>query len=116
MRPGTNTYTAGLYLYSAEKLMGSRQIFRQEKLTTTEVMDTDELYCYDSVTQRPLQLLRFVRMVAAPDTEDIACYFFSKVEKKSIRWVSYHFEKEGARDMPDPALLKLISEAEDEGT
>jgi hypothetical protein len=116
VRPGTNTYTAGLYLYSAEKLMGSRQIFRQEKLTTTEVMDTDELYCYDSVTQRPLQLLRFVRMVAAPDTEDIACYFFSKVEKKSIRWVSYHFEKEGARDMPDPALLKLISEAEDEGT
>jgi hypothetical protein len=56
--------------------MGSNQIFKQENITTTEVMDSNELYCYDGLTRRPLRLLHFVRMLPAADTEEIACYFF----------------------------------------
>jgi hypothetical protein len=56
---------------SAEKLIGSRQIFRQETLITTEAIDENELYCHDSVTQHSLPLLPFARMIAAPDTEGI---------------------------------------------
>jgi len=114
IRPGKSSYTAGVFHYSAEKVMGSRQIFKQETLTTTEVMDANEIYCYDSVTQRPLQLLHFVRMLAAPETEEVACYFFNRIEKNSVRWVSYHFEKEAQRFLADAAVLKIISEAEED--
>lgn len=114
IRPGTNTFTAGVFHYSAEKVMGSRQIFKQESITTTEVMDTNELYCYDSLTRRPLQLLHFVRMLPAPETEENACYFFNRIDKQGIRWVSYHFEKEAERVEPDAAVIKAITDAEDQ--
>jgi hypothetical protein len=115
IRPGKSSYTAGVFAYSAEKLMGSRQIFKQETLNTTEVMDANELYCYDNVSQRPLQLLHFVRMLAAPETEETACYFYNRIEKNSVRWVSYHFEKEAARVLADAAVLKIINEVEEDG-
>ena len=78
-------------------------------------MDTNELYCYDVVTQRSLQLLHFVRMLAAPETEEIACYFYNRIEKNSVRWVSYHFEKAAERVEPDSAVLKIINEVEENG-
>ncbi len=34
VRPGSNVYTAGLYYYEVSKLMGSHQIFREEKVET----------------------------------------------------------------------------------
>ncbi len=114
IRPGKSSYTAGVFEYTAEKLMGSRQIFKQETLTTTEVMDANELYCYDNTSRRPLQLLHFVRMLAAPETEEVACYFYNRVEKNSVRWVSYHFEKEAQRFLADAAVLKIISEVEED--
>ena len=56
IRPGKNSYTSGIYHYSAERLMGSRQIFKEEELNTTEVMDSNELYLFDATTRRPLQV------------------------------------------------------------
>ena len=112
IRPGTNTYTRGVYSYQAEKLMGSRQIFKQEPIVTAEVMDVNELYCYDQITLRPLPLLPFVRMLPAPDNEEIACYFFNRLEGQQVRWVSYHFEREAERVEPDISVLQIIEEAE----
>jgi hypothetical protein len=116
IKPGSNTYTKGLYHYHAAKLMGSRQIFKQETVDTSEVMDGNELYCYDHVTRKPLELLHFVRMMPAPDNEEIACYFFNRLEDQSVRWVSYHFEREAERIEADPSVLRVISEAEDTGS
>ena len=48
-------------------------------------MDASELYCLDLITRRPLQILHFVRMLPAPDTEEIACYFFNRIEKQGVR-------------------------------
>jgi hypothetical protein len=113
IRPGTSSYTAGTFHYIAEKIMGSRQIFKQEAITTSVVMDVNELYCYDLVSRQPLQLLHFVRMLPAPDNEEIACYFFNRLEEQSVRWVSYHFEKEAERVEPDASVLRVINEAEE---
>jgi len=44
-------------------------------------MDANELYVFDTITRRPLQLLHFVRMLAAPGNEEIACYFFDRIER-----------------------------------
>ena len=110
--PGVSSYTGGVHHYAVEKLVGTRQIFKQEALDTTEVMDTSELYCFDVATRRPLQLLHFVKMLSAPETEEVACYFYSRVEKNGVRWVSYHFEKTAERIEPDSSVLKLIHEVE----
>ena len=113
IKPGTNTYTRGIYKYHAAKLMGSRQIFKQETIETSEVMDVNELYFYDNVARRPLEILHFVRKMPAPDNEEIACYFFNRLEEQSVRWVSYHFEREAERVEADVSVLRLIEEAED---
>ena len=92
IRPGLSSYTRGVHHYAVEKLVGSRQIFKQATVETRDVMDSTELYCYDVVTERPLQLLHFVRMLAVPGAEKVACFFYNRIEKEGIRWVSYHFE------------------------
>jgi hypothetical protein len=112
IKPGANTYTRGVYQSHAEKLMGTRQIFKQETVVTAEVMDVNELYCYDHLTRRPLELLHFVRMLPAPDNEEIACYFFNRLEGQRIRWISYHFEREAERIEADAAVMRVIEEAE----
>ena len=101
-----------VYYYTAEKLTGSRQVFAQEKVQTTRAMDSDELYLFDTVSQQPLQLLHFFRMMQSPRTEEIACYFFNRVEKEGVRWVSYHFERDADVVSPDPSVIDLIREAE----
>jgi hypothetical protein len=52
-------------------------------------------------------------MLPAPGNEEIACYFFNRLEKQGVRWVSYHFEKEAERVEPDASVLRVINEAEE---
>lgn len=116
IRPGKSDYAAGVYHYAVEHLMGSRQIFKQVELDTTEVMDSRELYLLDTTTRRPMQLLHFVRMMPLPDTEEVACYFYNRSTKEGVRWVSYHCEGKPERIEPDPAVLRVIEEVEQDGT
>jgi hypothetical protein len=112
IRPGENKYTKGLYHYTVERLTGTRQVFAQEKVHMTTPTDTEELYLFDTASQQPLQLLHFFRMMPSPKTEEIACYFYNRVEKDGVRWVSYHFEKDSEFISADPSVLKLIQEVE----
>src|SRR6476646_6192778 len=88
------------------------RLFAQEKVQTTSAMDSDELYLFDTASQQPLQLLHFFRMMPSPRTEEIACYFYNRVEKEGVRWVSYHFEKDADVVSPDPSVVDLIGEVE----
>src|SRR5437016_676059 len=97
IRPGTNQYTGGIYHYSADKLMESRQIFRQIDVETSTVMDSSELYFFDPTTRQPLPVLHFFRMMTTPETEEIACYFYNRLDKEGARWVSYHLEGHAER-------------------
>jgi hypothetical protein len=112
VRPGSNLYTAGLYYYEVSKLMGSRQIFREEKIETSTAMDANDLYFFDITSRQPLQLLHFFRMMPVPESVTLACYFFNRLDKKDARWVSYHFEGKAERVESDASVLKLIEEVE----
>ncbi len=112
IRPGKNEYSRGIYRFSAAKLLGSRQIFKEVEIQTSTVMDKNELYLVDTETRDPLQLLPFFRVMPSPRTEENACYFYNRVQKEGVRWVSYHFEQEAEIIRPDEALLKVISEIE----
>jgi hypothetical protein len=112
IRPKQAKYTSGIYHFHADKLTGSRQIFKQIELETPAVRDANELYLFDSGTRQPLQLLHFFRMMSSPETDEAACYFYNRLEKDGIRWVSYHFEGKSERVESDPAILKVIAEVE----
>jgi hypothetical protein len=108
-------YAKGVHHYTAEKLTGTRQIFAQEKIQTTTEMDSEELYLFDTASQQPLELLHFFRMMPSPKTQQTACYFYNKIEKDGVKWVSYHFEKDSTVVSPDPSVLRLIREVEQNG-
>ena len=112
IRPGKNEYSRGLYHHAGDKLLGSRQIFKEVKIQTSIVMDKNELYLIDTETRDPLQLLPFFRMLPGSPTEKNACYFYSRLQKDGIRWVSYHFEAEAEIIRPDEVLPKVIDEME----
>ncbi len=112
IRPGRNEYSAGIYHYHADRVMGSRQIFKQVEVESSVVMDSQELYFFDTTKRQPLRLLHFFRMMAVPEAEEAACYFLSRVEKPNVVWVSYHFERKEDRIEPDPSVIKLIEEVE----
>ena len=78
-------------------------------------MDSSELYFFDNTTREPLKVLHFFRMMQSPETEEIACYFYNRLEKKGVRWVSYHFEGKAERVEPDASVLKIIEEVEQNG-
>jgi hypothetical protein len=112
LRPGKSEYSKGVYRFASAKLMGSRQIFKEVDVDTPTVMDKNELYLFDFTTRHPLQLLPFFRILPSPRTEENACYFYNRVQKDGVRWVSYHFEQEAELIRSDDALLKVISEIE----
>lgn len=53
-------------------------------------------------------------MLAAPETEEVAGCFYKRLEKNGVRWVSYHFKKAAERVEPDSAVIKIISEVEED--
>ena len=59
--------------------------------------------------------LHFLSMMPSPRTEEIACYFYNPVEKDVVRGVSYHFEKDSDMISPDPSVLTLIRQVEQNG-
>ena len=113
IRSRPKAYTRGMHSYQTEKLMGSHQVFKQVELETSALMDSNELYFFETATGQPLQAVHFFRMMSSPETEEIACYFLSRVEKEGVRFVSYHYEGKADRIEPDPSVLKLIEEVEE---
>lgn len=112
IRPGKNEYSRGLYHYVGDKLLGSRQIFKEVKIQTSTVMDKNELYLIDTETRDPLQLLPFFRMLPSSPAEKNACYFYSRLQADGVRWVSYHYEPEAEIIRADEVLPRVIDEIE----
>jgi hypothetical protein len=54
------------------------------------------LYLVQKDTQSPLPLLPFFYI--GTDEQHAPCYFYSRVERDEVRWISYHFE-------PQPVVL-----------
>ena len=112
--PSTMTHSAGVYQLRVKKLTGSRPTFKEETVETTTKIDTGELYFLDTVTNAPLLSLPFFRMMPSPETEETACYFYSRLEKEGWKWISYNFEGKPDLVEPDASLDKIVDEIEGE--
>jgi len=112
LRPGPSEYRQGVFQYKATSLMGTRTTFRTVTVETSLPMERDRIYLLDMSSRTPLEVVPFFRMMPGPKTEETACYFYNRVVKDGVRWVSYHFEQEAEVVKPDKILLDLIQELE----
>jgi hypothetical protein len=111
IRPGKMTYQDGVYTVECQLLMGARNSpFAEAVIETDEVMDKRFLYLYDRIQGSVLKLVPFIDVVPSPEKETMACFIYSRLEKETARWVSYHYDKSSEIQHAPDGLAKMISE------
>ena len=82
----------GLFENEIALLMGSNSEFLKETRTMSTWLDVEELYLTQKEsTGGALRLLPLVKVGPSPESAKNACYFFNRVEREGMRFVSYHF-------------------------
>lgn len=96
LSPTTSVFEDGIYTYNAKELIGARTPFNEISIKSFIPLDRKKLYLSNSQQTKPLQLLPFIKFIEASD----AIYFYTSIESKDVRWVSYHFDKEAELKQP----------------
>ena len=76
-------------------------------------LDVEQLYVSRKEGGSALRLLLLVRVGPSPQSAKNACYFFNKVERDGIKFVSYHYiEKPELKGQFEDAVdaMKLLSD------
>lgn len=71
------------------KLVGARTPFNEISIKSLIPLDKKKLYLAHSNQNKPVELMPFIKFVEVSD----AVYFYTSIESKNVRWVSYHFDK-----------------------
>src|SRR5437773_1088953 len=103
---------SGVFDHTVRAWMGSNSIVPERNIETSRPMDEERLYLLDIRGSDPLELVPFVRMLESPRTQENACYFYNRIERDEVRWVSYHFDQDAELVRPDRYLLEVIGELE----
>ncbi len=101
----------GEYSHGVELIMGTRTTFESREVKLSHPMDADMLFMYTPGQITALKLLPLVKIMASPANVANACYFYNRLEKGGIRFVSHYFEPEPeiTSDFPEALIaLKLI--------
>lgn len=109
LSPESNEYCDGIYYYKAKALTGTRPPFKTVKVETSIPMDKRNLYLIHSNQSTPIVIRPFIRIMESPKTQQKACYFYNRVVKDGVRWLSYHFESESEIVCQDAEVISTIS-------
>jgi len=109
VQPKTMILSKGIYKNIVRKIMGSNTLFTEIDLKTNIALDENELYFIDIYRNDPLLLIRFFRMLPSPETEQNACYFYSRFDSQGIRYISYHFDKQSEQKVDDDTLVAFFN-------
>ncbi len=105
LSPTTGYYEDGIFTVNAKELIGARTPFNEVTIKSLIPLDKKKLYLCNSEQTKPLELLPFIKFVEASD----AIYFYTSIESKDVRWISYHFDKEAELKQPaDDQLFKAF--------
>jgi len=105
LSPTTGSFEDGIFTFNAKELIGARTPFNEITIKSLIPLDRKKLYLCNSDQIKPLELLPFIKFVEVSD----AIYFYTSIESKDVRWVSYHFDKEAELKQPvDDALFKAF--------
>lgn len=97
LSPTTSSYEDGVFTFNAKELVGARTPFNEISTQSLIPLDKKKLYLAHSNQNKPVELLPFIKFVEVSD----AVYFYTSIESKNVRWVSYHFDK--SPEMTQPA-------------
>lgn len=106
--PISNQYRDGLFTNKISKLMGSRQIFKDDHVITIIPLDSEMLYLAEKGFRKPLELLPFIKMTSSPENTKLACYFYNRMDDKEMAWVTYHYEAQPELFTNDKKLEQII--------
>jgi hypothetical protein len=105
LSPTTGSYENGVFTFNAKELLGARTPFNETTINSLIPLDRKKLYLFNTDHASPLELLPFIKFVESSG----AIYFYTSIESKKVRWVSYHFEKESELNQPaDNELFKAF--------
>ena len=105
LSPTTSSFEDGVFSFNVKELIGARTPFNEMTIKSLIPLDRKKLYLSNSQQAKPLELLPFIKFIEASD----AIYFYTSIESKDVRWVSYHFDKEAEIKQPaDNELLKAF--------
>lgn len=108
-----NQYKEGLYINKISRITGSRQMFADNELVTTIPLDSNKLYFGSVSTKKPLEILPLINLISVAQINEYAFYFYNKVDKNQVKWITFHYEKQPEILNDDTALIKLLDFFED---
>ena len=103
----------GMFENEVSILMGSNNEFLKETREMKTWLDVERLYLLKQGSERALKLLPLIQVGPSPQSAKNACYFFSRLDGESARFVSYHFtDRPELTGKFDDAIetIKLLSE------
>ena len=92
IRPVGLSYSNGIFQNKVDVLTGSNPIFIKDTINALNPLDNTKLYIQLLDTGDVLELPPFFILKNSPADAKNACYFYSKVEKGTTKYVSYHHE------------------------
>ena len=105
LSPTTSSFEDGIFTFNSKELIGARTPFNEITIKSLIPLDRKKLYISNSQQTKPLELLPFIKFIEASD----AIYFYTSIESKDVRWVSYHFDKKAELIQPaDNELFKVF--------
>jgi hypothetical protein len=110
--PRQSEYDGRVYDYEVDLLQGSRMIFRQIHVHSLDPMEKGKIYLLEPDVRRPLEIIPFFRIKPSPRMDEKACYFYNRVEKDGVRWISYHFADVVEKVERDEEVMQILAELE----
>lgn len=96
-------------------LMGSNSEFLKETKTMNMWLDVEKLYLLRKTEGQTLQLLPLVQIGPSPLSAKNACYFFNRIEKDGLRYISYHFSDQPERKYPIKDVVEIEALLQENG-
>jgi hypothetical protein len=78
----SSTYSEGIFNHVVMSLMGSNTAFREKEVRTIIPLDVNRLYFMAEDSLEPLEVVPFIRLLCSPRTEENACYFYNRMDKR----------------------------------
>lgn len=110
LKPGPATYADGVFNSTVTVLTGANPAFRKMQVQVQHPLDSGKLYLLNGGTPRALELAPLLRIIVAEDSNEEACYFYSRLTTdNAVKWVSYHFQPVPERVTPDTGIRDFLS-------
>lgn len=92
IRPISLSFSNGMFSNKVEVLTGSNPIFTKDTIESLVPLDNSKLYLQIIDTSETIELPPYFILKNSPADAKNACYFYSRVESGSTRYVSYHYD------------------------